>query len=203
MIYVVGLGPGDTDYLTVRGRQAMENSELLIGGKRNLEAFSEFKGEKYILGSNLAEMVQLIHSRMAYQNITVLASGDPLIYGIGKYLGTQFTAEELMIIPGISAIQYLFSKIPLDMNEVYITSSHGKTPDFDSLLAMKKVAMVTDDKVGPGEIAEEIIKRGLRKTLYIGENLSYETERVLTAAPEAVIGKKFAMNVVVIVDEKQ
>ena len=202
MIYVVGLGPGNMGYLTEEGKRAIATSTVLIGGKRNLESFKDFKGEKIELGNNLSEVVTYIREHKEKKKICVIASGDPLIYGIGKYLLSQFDKEELVIIPGISAIQYFFSKIPLDMNDLYITSSHGKQPDFNKIFAMEKVAMVTDKVIGPSEIAEEIIKRKLSKVLWIGENLSYDNEKVTRARPEEVVGKTFQMNVVVIVDEK-
>ena len=202
MIYVVGLGPGKISYLTEEGQKAIANAQVLIGGKRNLESFTFFEGEKLELSSNLSEVITYIRTHQDKKNICVIASGDPLIYGIGKYLLSQFEKEELIIIPGISAIQYFFSKIPLDMNNLYITSSHGKQPDFNKVLAMEKVAMVTDKVIGPSEIAEEIIKRKLNKILWIGEHLSYENEKIIRVRPEEVIGRKFEMNVVVIVDEK-
>lgn len=202
MIYVVGLGPGNISYLTEEGKKAITTSQVLIGGKRNLESFPDFKGERLELGNNLSEIVAYIREHKEEKKICVIASGDPLIYGIGKYLLSQFKKEELIIIPGISAIQYFFSKIPLDMNDLYITSSHGKQPDFNKILAMEKVAMVTDKVIGPSEIAQEIIKRKLNKVLWIGENLSYENEKVTKLKPEEIIGRTFQMNVVVIVDEK-
>lgn len=203
MLYVVGLGPGEVIYLTEAGKQAIEKSQILIGGERHLESQPDFKGEKRLLvWSDLRGMVDFIKANQKDKEITILASGDPLIYGIGKYLASYFTKEEMEIIPGISAIQYFFSKIHLDMNDLYITSSHGKTPNFDRLLSMEKVAMVTDKKVGPSEIAEEIIARGLKKILWIGENLSYSNERIHQLRPEEVVGKAFEMNVVVVVDEK-
>lgn len=203
MIYIVGLGPGNIKYLTEEGKRVIHASDVLIGGKRNLESFPNFKGEKLELGNNLSEMVTYINGHKDEKTISIIASGDPLIYGIGKFLLGQFPKEELVIIPGISSIQYFFSKIPLDMNDLYITSSHGKQPDFDRVLAMEKVAMVTDQVIGPSEIAEEIMKRQLNKVMWIGENLSYEEEKVTKVKPKEIIGKKFAMNVVVIVDEKQ
>lgn len=202
MIYVVGLGPGNISYLTEEGKEAITTSQVLIGGKRNLESFPEFEGETLELGNNLSEVVAFIKAHKEEKQICVIASGDPLIYGIGKYLLSQFKKEELIIIPGISAIQYFFSKIPLDMNDLYITSSHGKQPDFNKVLAMEKVAMVTDKVIGPSEIAEEIIKRKLNKVLWIGENLSYDDEKITRVKPEEIIGRTFQMNVVVIVDEK-
>ena len=89
------------------------------------------------------------------------------------------------------------------MNDLYITSSHGKSPDFDYILNHKKVCMVTDSKIGPKEIAKEILKRNLDRVMIVGENLSYDNEKITIAKPSEIIEiEKFDMNVVVILDEK-
>lgn len=202
MIHIIGMGPGDVGYLTKEGERLLQKVEILVGGKRHLEAQRNFRGEKIVLGNNLDEVVNCLRQYAAKKEIGVLASGDPLVYGIGKYLTQHFPKEHLHIVSGISAVQYFFSRLQLDMNDLYITSSHGKVPDFDFLLAHEKVAMVTDGKIGPSEIAEEILKRGLNKILYIGENLSYKEECITSGKANEIIGKKYGMNVVVIVDEK-
>ncbi len=99
-------------------------------------------------------------------------------------------------------MQYIFSKIYVDMNDLYITSSHGKEPDFDYILSHKKVCMVTDKKIGPREISKEILNRGLKKTIVVGENLSYENEQITVGYPMEILKKEnYDMNVVVILDE--
>jgi cobalt-precorrin-7 (C5)-methyltransferase len=88
------------------------------------------------------------------------------------------------------------------MNDLYITSSHGKQPDFDFIFQHDKVAMVTDKVVGPFQIAQEIQQRGLSRTLIVGENLSYPDERLHFLQPEQV-QPDYDMNVVVILNERQ
>ena len=137
------------------------------------------------------------------KNISVIASGDPSIYGIGRYLSKNIEHKHLNIVSGISSLQYIFSRIFVDMNDVYITSSHGKVPDFDYILSHKKLCMVTDSKIGPHEISREIKKRNLNKTIVVGENLSYEDEKITIGKPEDILAvEKFDMNVVVILDEE-
>lgn len=202
MLNVVGIGPGNKDYITEIGKNIILNSDILIGGKRNLEIFDEFDGEKIVLGSNLVEIKDYINENIC-KNITVIASGDPSVYGIGKYLSNNIDNDKMEIISGISSMQYMFSKIKIDMNDLYITSSHGREPDFDYLLSHKKVCMVTDSKIGPKEIANEIIKRDLKKIIAVGENLSYYSERIIIGKPEDILkNKKYDMNIVVIIDEK-
>ena len=151
MINVIGLGPGNTDYITKLGEKLIQNSDVVIGGKRNLESIVDFEGEKIEISSNLKEIVEYINNNK-HKQISVIASGDPLIYGIGRYLSKNIDKEDLNIVSGISSLQYIFSKVHIDMNDLYITSSHGKTPDFDYVLSHKKVCMVTDKIIGPKEI---------------------------------------------------
>ena len=133
MINVIGLGPGNIDYITKLGEKMIQNSDVVIGGKRNLESIKNFDGEKIELSSNLKEILQYINNNK-HKQISILASGDPLMYGIGRYLTKNIDKDNLNIVSGISSLQYIFPKMHIDMNDLYITSSHGKTPDFDYVL---------------------------------------------------------------------
>lgn len=201
MINVIGLGPGNTDYITKLGEKLIQNSDVVIGGKRNLESIVDFEGEKIEISSNLKEIVDYINNNK-HKQISVIASGDPLIYGIGRYLSKNIDKEDLNIVSGISSLQYIFSKVHIDMNDLYITSSHGKTPDFDYVLSHKKVCMVTDKIIGPKEICKQILDRNLEKTIVVGENLSYDNERITIGSPEDILKlEDFDMCVVVILDK--
>ena len=201
MINVIGLGPGNTDYITKLVEKLIQNSDVVIGGKRNLESIIDFEGEKIEISSNLKEIVEYINNNK-HKQISVIASGDPLIYGIGRYLSKNIDKEDLNIVSGISSLQYIFSKVHIDMNDLYITSSHGKTPDFDYVLSHKKVCMVTDKIIGPKEICKQILDRNLEKTIVVGENLSYDNERITIGSPEDILNlEDFDMCVVVILDK--
>ena len=201
MINVIGLGPGNTDYITKLGEKLIQNSDVVIGGKRNLESIIDFEGEKIEISSNLKEIVEYINNNK-HKQISVIASGDPLIYGIGRYLSKNIDKEDLNIVSGISSLQYIFSKVHIDMNDLYITSSHGKTPDFDYVLSHKKVCMVTDKIIGPKEICKQILDRNLEKTIVVVENLSYDNERITIGSPEDILKlEDFDMCVVVILDK--
>lgn len=201
MINVIGLGPGNTDYITKLGEKLIQNSDVVIGGKRNLESIVDFEGEKIEISSNLKEIVEYINNNK-HKQISVIASGDPLIYGIGRYLSKNIDKEDLNIVSGISSLQYIFSKVHIDMNDLYITSSHGKTPDFDYVLSHKKVCMVTDKIIGTKEICKQILDRNLEKTIVVGENLSYDNERITIGSPEDILNlEDFDMCVVVILDK--
>ncbi|MFC0228422.1 cobalt-precorrin-7 (C(5))-methyltransferase [Serratia aquatilis] len=201
MITAVGVGPGNSQFLTLEAQAAIATAELLVGGSRHLATFATSRQQTRLLDADLNGLLHELRRDHRRQRIVVLASGDPLLYGIGKWLAAHFPPQELRIIPGISAIQYLCAQVALDMNELYLTSSHGRTPDFDWLLQHHKVAMVTDAVIGPRAIADAIIQRGLRRSLIIGENLSLPTERIYRLQPEAV-AQRYDINVVVILNER-
>ncbi|MDN6110558.1 MAG: cobalt-precorrin-7 (C(5))-methyltransferase [Enterobacterales bacterium] len=200
MIHVVGMGPGHQDYITPLAKRLISQADVLVGWSRHLSAYHEFHGEKLAIGSDLTQMALWLQNN-ADRNIVVLASGEPMLYGIGKRLIQDLAPEKLNIVSGISSIQYLFSRIAVDMNDIYITSCHGKQPDFDFVLQHEKVAMVTDHHMGPYQIAQQILRCGAKRTLVIGENLSYPDERIHILPPQQV-QQAYAMNVVAILNER-
>jgi len=205
MISVVGIGPGDPELLTDRVKKIISEADLLIGWKRALAQFSDGHCDTLEIGCNLDELLTFLKQNLQ-RNIVVLASGEPLLFGIGKRISEEIDAQYCCIESGVSSVQYFFSRIGLDMNDVYITSSHGKAPDYDLIARLPKVALVTDKVVGPYQIAKELIARGALFTMYVGENLSYPDECIEKydlSQSHPLKNKRYPLNVVVLNNERQ
>ena len=214
MVYVVGVGPGSGLYLTRAAEEIIDKAQLLIGGTRNIEFIRTSLGLKegqdtLVLGSDLASMMDQIEKNLD-KDIVVLASGDPSIYGIADYINRTMSRQEdpatetnripsqrdsiqdkenLVIVPGISSIQYAFSVFKIPMNDLYITSSHGRQPDYDFIFMHDKLALVTDSKIGPRQIAQEVKNRGLDYSFYVGENLSYHNQRLTVGSADDILAR--------------
>jgi cobalt-precorrin-7 (C5)-methyltransferase len=187
--------------MTPAAREAIDHADALAGGARHLQQFPAFGGESFTLGANIPELLGWIAARQE-RRVVVMASGDPLFYGIGTRLVAHFGAEHVRIIPGISAVQYLCAQAGIDMNEMWLTSSHGRRVCFDELARHHKVAMVTDGLCGPREIAAQLIARGKGyRWMVIGENLAMENEAIHWL-PVSEVHNEYAMNAVVILDER-
>lgn len=197
MITVLGIGPGDSDLQLAGTADYLKKADLVIGSKRQLAAFPEVPPAKRVILPHLKELKDYLQVK-ATKRVVLLASGDPLLYGIGTWVTKNFPDSAVKIVPGISSIQYLFHQLRLSMNDCYLTSSHGRKPDFDFLLQHAKVGMVTDQELGPYQIAQEIKKRGLHRTIYVGENLSYPNEKISQFSEETVEDRDYGMNVVII-----
>lgn len=225
MVYVVGVGPGSGLYLTRAAEKIIDKAQLLIGGTRNIEFIRTSLGLKegqdtFVLGSDLASMMDQIEKNLD-KDIVVLASGDPSIYGIADYINRTMSRQEdpatetnripsqrdsiqdkekLVIVPGISSIQYAFSVFKIPMNDLYITSSHGRQPDYDFIFMHDKLALVTDSKIGPRQIAQEVKNRGLDYSFYVGENLSYHNQRLTVGSAEDILARdSYGMCLVILI----
>lgn len=203
-INVVGIGPAGMKWLTAEGKEAIEKAALIIGTKRQLEAvasLTEATQECYAYESLTTDLLSKIDEHKGASSIAVLGSGDPSLYGIGKYLIGRYGPQRVSVICGISALQYLFSKAKLDMNDVYLTSCHGRQVDFDRVFAMPKTGLLTDELLGPYQIAAEALRRGINPKMIIGEMLGYAAEQVEITCAKDVIDRPYALNAVIVINE--
>jgi len=201
MLTVVGMGPAGLHLMTPAAREAIERADALVGGKRHLLQFPAFCGETFVLGANIPELLAWVEARQE-KKVVIVASGDPLFYGIGSRMVAHFGMARVRIIPGISAVQYLCAQAGIDMNEMWLTSSHGRSVNVDELARHRKVAMVTDSQCGPKEIAAQLVARGKgHRWMVIGENLAMENERIHWL-PVSAVSADYEMNAVVILDER-
>lgn len=209
MLRVVGIGPGDVRYITQEARVVLENSDIIYGYERQIEAMKvlPLKGEAVIY-QRLDELKGLLFREgisLDTMNISVLASGEPSLYGIAKYIGELFPQEErgkVEIVSGISSVQYLFAKVKIPMNDVYITSCHGKELDIDKVKMMDKIAFLTDKEKGPAYLADVFLLMGEDPTIIVGENLSYENEKItICKSSELDKSRSYELCVVIIIKD--
>ncbi|GAX00480.1 cobalt-precorrin-7 (C(5))-methyltransferase [Secundilactobacillus silagei] len=201
MITVLGIGPGRASLRLNGSQKWVDQADLVIGSRRQLDAFDTSQATEKLF-TKLSELKTTIDDWLANgKNVVILASGDPILYGIGNWTIAQFGRDAVRLVPGISSIQYMFNTVGLSMNDVYLTSSHGRVPDFDFLLTHRVVGMVTDSQIGPFEIGEAIKKRHLHRTILVGERLSYPDERISSYTESTVEKRDYQMNVVIIKDE--
>ena len=65
MLTVVGMGPSGLHLMTPAARDAVASADALVGGKRHLQQFPEFDGERFALGANIAELLVWLGEREA------------------------------------------------------------------------------------------------------------------------------------------
>ena len=196
-IKLIGIGDNGLASLLPQYIQWIENSEVLIGGERLLEFFPYYKGEKIILKNGLKKIVETIQNEK--RKIVILASGDPLFYGLGGYLSKKLNIE---VYPYVSSVQLAFSKIGESWQDAYITSVHGRSMKglIQKIDGYDKIALLTDSENNPSTIAQYLIEFGMTEyQAFIAENLQGENEKTGWYSLEEMKDGTFsALNVVIL-----
>ncbi len=204
-IAVLAVGPGSPAYLTPAVIEEAKKCDLLVGGKRNLALFDQPGREEVVIRGELAPVLALIRENMGRRKIGILVSGDAGIYSILPRLVREFGRQTLEVFPGVSAVQYFFARLGLTWQDAHFISLHGRDlEDLARLVADKAlVVLFTDKKNSPARICRRLAEAGITgKTVHIGEDLSYPTEKIITGSPQDLVAHEGSdLNMVVISDQ--
>lgn len=200
-VIVVGLGLSERD-LTAEHLETIRRADILVGSRRQLAAFEDFDVPKREIGGNVAEVVEFIRSQMGEKRIVVLASGDPLFFGIGGRICRELGPEHVCVQPNISSIAGAFARLRLPWGEARIVSLHGRDRLGDLLQALrgdKPVAVLTDPRQTPQWLAKQLMDKGIRGVkLAVCEQLGAPGEKFSWYRLEEAAAGSFAQPNVVI-----
>ena len=182
-LVVVGIGHDGLAGLSAEARAHVEAARVLAGGRRNLDYLPNWRGEKIVLGNDVAAFIASIRERYRREKTVVLASGDPLFYGIGAALLEVIPREDLVFIPRVSSVQLAFARIKQTWHDARIVSLHGRPAD--ALIAAvragePKIAVLTDARHHPAAIADMLRRLDAAGSydLWVCENLGGLDERI-------------------------
>ncbi|WP_301171657.1 precorrin-6y C5,15-methyltransferase (decarboxylating) subunit CbiE [Brevibacillus nitrificans] len=172
---VIGIGDDGQQGLLPLYRSWIEESELLVGGERHLSFFPEYAGEKRVIKGGLTALVEELRSET--RKTVILASGDPLFYGIGSLLAKKLNVE---IYPHHSSIQLAFAKMGEAWQDAALMSVHGRSIKglAQRIDGKEKVALLTDAQNSPAAIAGYLLSFGMTEyDAFVAENLGSDEEK--------------------------
>lgn len=202
-VTLLGIGMGSRDTLTVAGEKALKKAELLIGATRMVEAvrmphhqvFCEYRSEK---------ILSYIQEHPEYERVVIALSGDVGFYSGARKL-LELLGKDTEVICGISSVAYFMAKAGLSWDDAVLKSAHGKNTNLIPLIRQnQKVFAILGTRDGVAHLAEELCRYGMDEVLlYVGENLSYENEKVFSKpAKELTSYEGDALSVVCAWNEK-
>lgn len=183
MIDVVGITDGGAASLTPALRAVVEGAELLCGGKRQLAFFPAHPARLVPIEGDSQALARRLHDAAeAGTRVVVLASGDPLLYGIGATLRRYLPASKLRFHPNASAVQLAWARIGEPWHDARVVSAHGRdlAPVVTAALAGGKLAILTDGEHSPAAVAREVLAAGgADRRAVVCERLGGPAERVV------------------------
>ena len=205
-LFLIGVG---CNGLTTEQAGMLARCGLIIGDPRHLPLVQEITAEKQAI-SPLASALASIHHGLAAGDVGVLASGDPLFFGIGRSLLKEFGSDQLVVLPALSTMQEACARFRLPWDDMAQASLHGRkslhAPGL--LLAREKTFAFTDRHNTPASLARQLVAylelieadsllAGCR--MYVAENLGAKEERLFSGTLAEAASQAFAeLNVLIV-----
>ncbi|WP_406696489.1 precorrin-6y C5,15-methyltransferase (decarboxylating) subunit CbiE [Singulisphaera sp. Ch08] len=193
-IHILGLGANGTESLSERAREALNAATFVAGGKRHLALVEPRQVEIFAITNNLNELATRLRNRGPDERCVVLASGDPLCYGVGVTLQRALGSEPLEIEPALCSLQLAFARAAHSWQDAAIASIHGRPapPVLIPLLGKPKIGLFTQDGSSPSAVADFFLERGLDDyRVWVCEDLGSPTERVTRLAIQELPNRRF------------
>jgi len=201
-IYVIGIGEDGLAGLTDAARERIRSAELMVGQQHALALVADMPGERLVVGNNLAEAVARLRKADG-KRIVVVASGDPLFYGVARFLCDKLGKERFEIIPHVSSMQLAFARVKESWEEAFLTNlaNHDLRSVLAQIRSAEKVGLFTSDASPPSEVARILCEHRIDYfRAYVCENLGAPDERVTHAELNELADQEFSpLNVMILV----
>lgn len=197
-IHVIGIDPCNSASIPA---ELIRTCRMVVATRRFVEPLKAAG----ILGSS-QEVVSISPLDMAFGaiargsrhgDVAVLASGDPLFYGIGRRLIETFGPQNVLVYPAVSSVQHTFARFGISWENASFISLHGRpmAQSLARILMQPLSAVLTDQRNRPENIAREILshvgENSDRYLLHVAENLGTLEERCVTGTLEQIADQAF------------
>ena len=188
MIDVIGTDAGAPASLPAAQQALIRAADHLAAPKRLQPALLHWLGSdqpELISSDDPRDLAASLEALPTTEAVVVLASGDPLWFGIGRSLSERLGGAQLRFHPAPTALQLAFARIGRPWQDASWVSLHGRDP---AVLAPRlqqrppALAVLTDPQQGGAETVRRILRSsGLEASysIWLCENLGHNSERVL------------------------
>jgi len=202
MVSILGIGDDGLDGATEAVRKLIREADLLVGNERVLALVPKSSAQRLALGADVEVAAEQI-AAAGSKKVAVLVSGDPLFYGLARFLCERLGQDQCEIIPHVSSMQLAFARVKESWDDAYLTNlaSHNLDAVIDRVRTAEKVGLFTTEECGPDAVARALIKRRIDYfTAYVCENLGARNERVTRGSLAEIAAEEFdPLNVMILV----
>lgn len=204
-VHVIGMGLSPQD-LTQAHLDLIHQAQVLVGGKRHLETFRHLPAMQREIAGPISGVLDFIRENMDDRQVVVLASGDPLFFGIGKTLIDHLGPGKVVIHPNITSMAAAFTRLKLPWQEAAWVSLHGKKSMTPLNVAMDEktlLCVLTDPANDPAAIAQMVRNHDASWKMWVLERLGAPDEKIMFLDPALADGENYAQPNVVVLQKKE
>ena len=105
-LYVVGIGPGSIKNMTIRAKEAIEESEIIVGYTKYIELIKPLIADKEVFSTGMKGEEERCRQALMLskeKTVSIISTGDSGIYGMAGLILELRKEEDVEVIPGITA----------------------------------------------------------------------------------------------------
>src|SRR5688572_28233637 len=106
--------------VTSRAKEVLAAAELILGSEHALDWVGKVSGELLRLSPDLQEVIRTLESNLGKKRMVIVATGDPLFYGVARYLCDRMGKDRFEVIPHVSTMQLAFARVKESWEEAYL-----------------------------------------------------------------------------------
>ena len=166
----------------------------------------EAPGKRFVIGGDLDKIVSQINAAGNVRS-AILVTGDPLFYGLARFLCDKLGQDRCEIVPHVSSMQLAFARVKESWDEAYLTNvaNHSLDSVVERIRVAEKVGLFTSEQCGPSQVAQTLLDHRLDYfTIYVCENLGARNERVTRGTVAEIANQDFeSLNVMVMIRDTE
>lgn len=207
-IYIVGIGPGASEYLTKKALDTVKISDYTVGSTRAIELFENIQNK---IPFNVKDLVDKLEDGVELASlgntVSILSTGDPGFSGVLNTVlrissDKNFPKENIEVIPGISSLQLAAAKCHIQWDNANVMTFHGRENIEDILKVInngKTTITLPSRKVK--DMAQFLIDNGVNgeREVTVCERLSYPDEKIVTTSLNCIANSEFTYMCIIVI----
>lgn len=207
-IYIIGIGPGSSEYLTKKAVDTVKTSDYTVGSTRAIDLFDDVNNKIAFNVKDLLDKLEKgVDLAIEGNTVSILSTGDP---GFSGVLNTvlrianekNFPEEKIEIIPGISSLQLAAARNHIQWDNANVMTFHGRENIEDILKVInngKTTIALPSKKVR--DMAQFLLDNGVdeHREVVVCERLSYDDEKIVRSTLKDIANSEFTYMCIMVI----
>ena len=207
-IYIIGIGPGSSEYLTKKAVDTVKTSDYTVGSTRAIDLFDDVNNKIAFNVKDLLDKLEKgVDLAIEGNTVSILSTGDP---GFSGVLNTvlrianekNFPEEKIEVIPGISSLQLAAARNHIQWDNANVMTFHGRENIEDILKVInngKTTIAIPSKKVR--DMAQFLLDNGVdeHREVVVCERLSYDDEKIVQSTLKDIANSDFTYMCIMVI----
>ena len=210
-IFIIGIGPGAEEYLTLKAVNCVKNCDYTVGSTRAIDLFSDTKNT---IAFNVKDLVDKLEEgvelAVSGNSVAILSTGDP---GFSGVLNTvlriseekNFSKDNIEVIPGISSLQLAAARNHIQWDNANVMTFHGREniEDILEVIDNGKITIALPSRKVK-DMAQFLLDNGVSESrqVTVCERLSYPDEKIVSTSLKNIATSEFTYMCIMVISSK-